>query len=61
MIFNFFKKSIPTNAKIPSAIMLSKTNFGKLPYEIFNNHMERGIYGPILNGSSSLINDFGLS
>jgi hypothetical protein len=59
--FNLLKMSMNTNAKSASKIALSITNFFMLPYEILSNHIEMGIYGPILQGSSSLKNEFRLS
>ena len=48
------------NAKSPSAITLSMINFLKFPYDNLSNHMERGIYGPTLKGSSFVKKDFRL-
>ena len=60
MIFSFLSISMKTKAKIASAIALSVMNFLKLPYESFRSHIDSGMYGPMLNGSSSLRKDFRL-
>lgn len=61
IIFSFLSMSINRKANTPSAMTLSPTNFLKLPYEYFSNHMDIGIYGPILKGSSFFMNEFRLS